>query len=63
MKISGHKTRRVFERYNVVCDTNMVDAASKIEAGAHNPQLTRSEAESHSNDERQKERKSIQSVS
>ena len=33
MHISGHKTPAVFDRYDIVSERDLADAAAKIEAG------------------------------
>jgi hypothetical protein len=36
MTISGHKTRAIFDRYNIVTETDLAEAAKKIERSREN---------------------------
>jgi hypothetical protein len=36
MTISGHKTRAIFDRYNIVSEVDLADAAKKIERSREN---------------------------
>jgi hypothetical protein len=35
MKMTGHKTREVFERYNIVSPGDLIEAARKLDAAAN----------------------------
>ncbi len=34
MELTGHKTRDVFERYNIVCSGHLCDAARRLDDNA-----------------------------
>jgi hypothetical protein len=44
MQMTGHKTRSVFERYNIVSECDLVDAARKLNAFEPAPSVTSSAA-------------------
>jgi integrase len=47
MRISGHKTAAVFNRYNIVDEADLADAASRIEKGrAFSPSMVQADQES-----------------
>jgi hypothetical protein len=43
MKITGHKTRVVFQRYDIVDERDLIDAAKKIESARDKSQISKSE--------------------
>ncbi len=42
MKVSGHKTRNVFDRYNITSERDLADAARKIELSMRQAKVTES---------------------
>jgi hypothetical protein len=45
MRISGHKTRNVFDRYNITSERDIEDAARKIEISQRQAKVTKTEQE------------------
>lgn len=72
-KISGHKTDAIFSRYNIISESDIADAARKIEEGAKAAAQAAPKAEIHSSftvapecsnsTDRRNARKPVQSVS
>jgi hypothetical protein len=44
-RVSGHKTRNVFDRYNIASERDIEDAARKIEISQRQAKLTKTEQE------------------
>jgi integrase len=45
MKISGHKTRSVFDRYNITSERDLTDAARKIELSQRQAKISETQQE------------------
>jgi hypothetical protein len=40
MQLSGHRTRSVFDRYNIVSETDLTDAAAKLNTAHRDSSVT-----------------------
>jgi integrase len=47
MKVSGHKTRNVFDRYNITSERDLADAARKIEISQRQAKVAENAQETH----------------
>jgi hypothetical protein len=45
MRISGHKTRNVFDRYNITSERDLADAARKIELSQRQAKVAEAQQE------------------
>ncbi len=46
MSISGHRTRYIFDRYNIVSESDLIEAAPKIEKGVNTQSNAQFDAQS-----------------